>query len=189
MARFRRRSRRNPLVSFFGKDPFGLTWFTLLLVAVLIAKWWRINPPAISEPSCLGCVTAIAVAIAALVTSIISLFWVLWRAKRQKKNILMVFLITLLVLGCTALFDVTSHEILGRLYYRGWLPWEEADITYLLDDFLPHSAGLYLGVLMVYAMARIAFDSGFSPRKYIIPINAVFAAAASFLLFMGILLY
>jgi hypothetical protein len=189
MARTRRRPGSNPLVGFFSKDPFGVTWFTILFVATLIAKWWYIDPPAISAQSCLACVTIFMVVIAMLVTLVITVFWILWIAKRQKKNILFLFLITLLILGCTALFDFVSKEIFSQLYYRGFLRWQETDITYLLDDFLRHSAGLYLGVLMIYAMLRIAFDPGFAPRKYIIPINIIFIGVAAFLLLMGIMLY
>jgi hypothetical protein len=189
MARTRRRSGSNPIVGFFSKDPFGVTWFTLLFVAALVTKWWYIGPPAISEQNCLACVTVLMVLIAVLVTSVITVFWILWIAKRQKKNILFLFLIVLLILGCTALFDLASQQIFSQLYYRGFLPWQETDITYLLDDFLRHSAGLYLGVLMIYAMLRIAFDSGFSPRKYIIPINIIFIGVATFLMLVGIVLY
>ena len=189
MARSRRRSGSNPIVAFFSKDPFGVTWFALLFIAVLIAKWWYIAPPAISAQSCLGCVAAVLIVLSALVTFIISLFWMLWQAKRQKKNLLFLFLICLLVLVCTALLDFFSQEIFSQLYYRGFLRWQETDITYLLDDFLRHSAGLYLGVLMIYAMLRIAFDPGFSPRKYIIPINIAFILVAAFLLLMGVVLY
>ena len=161
----------------------------MLFVAALIAKWWYIGPPEISAQSCLACVTVILVFLAVLVTLVISIFWILWLSKRQNKNILFLFLITLLILGCTALLDYASKAIFSQLYYRGFLRWHEMDVTYLLDDFLRHSAGLYLGVLMIYAMLRIAFDSGFSPRKYIIPINIVFIGVAAFLLLMGIMLY
>ncbi|KPJ92570.1 MAG: hypothetical protein AMJ53_09090 [Gammaproteobacteria bacterium SG8_11] len=189
MARTRRRSASNPIVEFFSKDPFGVTWFTLLFIAVLIAKWWYIDPPAISAQSCLACVTALMVVFAIVVTLLISVFWILWIAKRQKKNLLFLFLITVLILACTALFDFVSQEAFSQLYYRGFLPWHEMDVTYLLDDFLRHSAGLYLGVLVIYAMLRIAFDPGFAPRKYVIPINLAFIAVAAFLLLMGIMLY
>lgn len=189
MARSRRRSGNNPIVEFFSKDPFGVTWFTLLFIAVVVAKWWYIDPPAISEFSCLGCVVTVQVILAAFITGIISLFWILWLGKRQKKNLLFLFLICILALGCTALLDFASREIFSQLYYRGFLRWEEADITYLLDDFLHHAAGLYLGVLMIYAQLRIAFDPGFSPRKYVIPINVAFIGVAAFLLLMGIVLY
>ncbi|MCG6969594.1 MAG: hypothetical protein LJE85_07495 [Gammaproteobacteria bacterium] len=189
MARSRRRSGSNPIVAFFSKDPFGVTWFSLLFLAVLIAKWWYIDPPAISAESCLGCVTAILIIMAALTTAIISLFWILWRGKRQKKNLLFLFLICVLVLVCTGLLNMVSQEVFSQIYYRGFLRWQETDITYLLDDFLHHAAGLYLAVLMTYAMLRIAFDPGFSPRKYIIPINIVFILVAAFLLLVGILLY
>ncbi len=189
MARTRRRSGSNPIVAFFSKDPFGVTWFTIMYLAVLIAKWWYIGPPEISAQSCLGCVTAIMVFLAVLVTLVISVFWILWVAKRQKKNILFLFLITLLILGCTALLDFASQEIFSQLYYRGLLGWQETDVTYLLDDFLRHCVGIYLGVLMIYAMLRIAVDPGFAPRKYIIPINIIFIGVAAFLLLMGIMLY
>lgn len=189
MPRTRRRSSSNPIVSFFAKDPFGITGVAILYVAALIAKWWYIDPPQISEQSCLACVTAVMVVLAVLVTLVITFFWILWLAKRQKKNILFLFLVTLLVLGCTALLDYVSQEIFSQLYYRGFLRWQETDVTYLLDNFLHHCAGLYLGVLMIYAMLRIAFDSGFAPRKYIIPISIIFIMVASFLLLMGIVLY
>ena len=189
MARTRRRSGSNPIVSFFSKDPFGVTWFSILFVAALIAKWWYVNPPAISEQSCLACVTALMVVIAVVISLPLTAFWILWLGKRQKKSILFVFLICVLILACTALLDFANKEIFSQLYYRGMLRWDETDITYLLDDFLRHSAGLYLGVLMIYAMLRIAFDPGFSPRKYIIPINIIFIGVASFLLLIGIMLY
>ena len=189
MSRSRRRSASNPLVSFFSRDPFGVTAFSVLYLAVLIAKWWYIAPPSLNADSCLGCVTAVLVVIAMLVTAPLTAFWILWLDKRQKKNVLFVFLITLLVLGVAALLDFLLKEIFSQLYFRGLLRWHETDITYLLDDFLPHCAGLYLGVLMLYAMLRMAFDPGFSPRKYVIPINLVFMGVAAFLLLIGIMLY
>lgn len=188
MAR-KRRSSTNPVIAFFSKDPFGVTWFSLLFVAVLIAKWWYLAPPAIGAQNCLWCVTALMVFIAALITLLLTLFWILWLAKRQKKNILFLFMICLGVIGCTALLDVISQKLFSHLYFRGFLNWAEADVTYLLDDFLRHSTGLYLGMLMVYAMLRIAIDADFSPRKYIVPINFIFIGVAAFLLLVGVVLY
>lgn len=185
----KRRSNANPLVAFFSKDPFGVTWFSLLFVAVLITKWWYLAPPAIGAQNCLWCVTVLTVAVAALITLLLTFFWMLWLAKRQKKNILFLFMICLGVIGCTALLDIISQELFSQLYYRGFLNWQETEVTYLLDDFLRHSTGLYLGTLMVYAMVRIAIDSGFSPRKYVIPINFIFIGVAAFLLLVGVVLY
>jgi hypothetical protein len=189
MARNRRSRSSSPVVAFLKKDPFGVIWFALLFIAVMIAKWWYLQPPAISTDDCLVCVTALIVIMAIVITLLLTLFWILWTAKRQKKNIVFLFLICLGVLGCTALLDFASQKLFGRLYYMGLLHWQAADITYLLDDFLRHSAGLYLGVLMAYAMARIAVDSGFEPRKYVIPINFVFIGVAAFLLLVGLVLY
>ena len=190
MARTRRRTTdSNPIIAFFAQVPFGVTWFTILFVATLVGKWWYISPPEISELSCLACVTIFLVVISMVITAVISLFWILWLNKRQKKNLLFLFLICLLILGCTALLDVASKEILSQLYYRGFLRWQATDITYLLDDFRSHVAGLYLGVLMIYAMLRIAIDPGFSPRKYVIPITLIFMGTAAFLLLMGIVMY
>lgn len=184
-----RRSSSNPIVALLKKDPFGVTWFTVLFVAVMIAKWWFLQPPAISADNCLVCVTIVLVVMAILITLLLALFWVLWTGKRQKKNILFLFLICLGVIGCTALLDFTSQELFGRLYFKGLLHWQETDITYLLDDFLRHSSGLYLAVLMTYAMLRIALDSDFEPRKYVIPINFIFIGVAAFLLLVGMVLY
>jgi hypothetical protein len=184
-----RRSGTHPVVDFFQKDPFGITWFTILYVVVLIAKWWYVEPPEIDPQSCLACATIFEVILAALVSAVITLFWVLWLAKRQSKNIVFLFLVCILVIGCTGLLDVASQQLFSQLYYHGLLRWQAADATYLLDVFLNHNAGLYLAVLMVYAMVRIAVDPGFSPRKYVIPINLAFIGVACFLLLMGVVLY
>jgi hypothetical protein len=190
MARARkRRSGNNSIVAFFQKDPFGVTWFMIFYIAVLIAKWWYIEPPEIDPQSCLACATILEILMAMGVTVLISLFWILWLAKRQKKNLLFLFLICLAVIGCTGLLDVASQEIFSRLYFHGFLKWQGADVTYLLDVFLRHNAGLYLGVLMVYAMLRMAIDPEFSPRKYVVSINLAFAGVGSFLLLMGVVLY
>lgn len=190
MARTRkRRSSSSSIVTLLKKDPFGALGVGVLFAAILIAKWWYLDPPEISAQSCLGCVTALMVVLAIITTLIITLFWNLWIGKGQKKSILFLFLICVLILACTALLDFASQELFSRLYYRGFLSWQETDITYLLDVFLRHSSGLYLGVCMIFAMLRIAFDPGFEPRKYIIPINIIFIAVAAFLLLMGIVLY
>jgi len=185
----KRRSGGNSVVDFFRKDPFGVTWFMIFYVAVLISKWWYIEPPTIDPQSCLICVTILEIILAMMVTVLVSLFWILWLAKGQKKNLLFVFLISVLVIGCTGLLDVASQEFFSQLYYLGMLRWQAADVTYLLDDFLRHNAGLYLGLLTAYAMARIAIDPEFSPRKYVVSINLAFAGVASFLVLMGVALY
>ena len=185
----KRRSSTHPIVAFFQKDPFGITWFTILYVAVLITKWWYLEPPAIDPQSCLACVAVLEVILAVIITLLITVFWILWLAKRQNKNLLFLFLICLLVIGCTGLLDVASQEFFSQLYYRGFLRWQGVDVTYLLDDFLRHAAGLYLGVLMIYTMLRIAFDPGFTPRKYVITINIAFIGVAAFILLMGVVLY
>jgi hypothetical protein len=190
MARARnRRSNTHPIVDFFQKDPFGITWFTILYIAILVAKWWYVDPPEIDPQSCLACVTILEVILAALVSVLITVFWILWLAKRQKKNLVFLFLVCVLVIGCTGLLDVASQAFFSQLYYQGFLRWQETDVTYLLDVFLLHNAGLYMGVLMAYAMLRIALDPGFAPRKYVIPINLAFIGVASFLLLMGVVLY
>lgn len=190
MARARkRRSDSNPVVAFFQKDPFGVTWFMIFYVAILITKWWYVEPPEIDPQSCLACVTVLEIIMAAMFTLLISLFWVLWIGKRQNKNLLFLFLICLLVIGCTGLLNVASQEFFSQLYYHGFLKWQGTDVTYLLDVFLRHNAGLYMGVLMIYAMLRIAIDSEFTPRKYVIPINLAFAGVGSFLVLMGVILY
>jgi hypothetical protein len=189
MSRRRRSQQSNPVVAFFQKDPFGVTWFALLLLAVLIAKWWYIAPPQIDAGNCLGCVVAVFMGLSVVITALLSLFWVLWTAKRQLKGIVFVFLIALGVIGCAALVDFLAQELFNRMYVAGLLDWQATDITYLLDDFLHHSAGLYLGVLMIYAMARIALSPQFEHRKYVIPINGIFIVVAGALLYIGIMLY
>ena len=186
----RRRARHtNPVVGFFSKDPFGVTWFSLLYLALIITKWWYIAPPAIDNQNCLACVVAIVFVMAVTITLLLTAFWILWTSKRQKKALLFLFLICLGVIGCTALLDVATQAVFGKLYYSGMLSWNAADLSFLLDDFLHHASGLYLGVLMVYSMLRIAISSEFEQRKFVIPINLFFAGVAGFLLFIGVKLY
>jgi hypothetical protein len=186
----RRRTRRNnSVVGFFQKDPFGVLWFSLAFLGVLIAKWWYVQPPSISPENCLGCVVAIFVVVAVAVTFLLSVFWVLWTAKRQPMGLVFLFLIGLGVVGCAALVDVLAQQLFSQLYFRGMLNWEGTEVTFLLDDFLHHNAGLYLGVLMIYTMVRIAVCPDFEHRKYVIPINIIFILVAAFLLYIGIMLY
>jgi hypothetical protein len=190
MARARKkRSGTHPVVSFFKQDPFGVTWFAIMYVIVLVAKWWYIEPPKIDPLSCLACVTTLEVILAVAISLVMTLFWILWLGKGQNKNLVFLFLNCLLVLGCTGLLDVASQAVFSKLYYLGFLKWQESDVTYLLDDFLHHNAGLFLGVLMIYAMLRIAVDPGFTPRKYVIAINLAFIGVGSFLMLMGVVLY
>lgn len=190
MSRRRRsHSGSSSIVEFFRKDPFGVIWFSLAYLGVLIAKWWYLQPPSFNANACLACVIAIVMVLAISITFLISLFWIMWSAKQQAKGIVFLFLICLAVLGCTALLDFSSKKLFSQLYFSGFLNWQETDVSFLLDDFLRHCAGIYLGVLMVYAMARIAVSNEFVQRKFVVPINIFFIGISSFLLFIGIMLY
>lgn len=177
------------VIAFFRKDPVGVVWFLISFSILLIAKWWFLQPKLVNEQNCLVCVLAILLLLSVLITLILSLFWALWETKRQQKGVIFLFLFSLGILFCTFLFDLFTQGIFSQLYYGGILRWQEAEISFLMDDFLKHSTGLYLAVLMMYSMARIAVCKTFVNRKYVLFMNSVFFLAATILLFMGMFLY
>lgn len=177
------------VIAFFRKDPLGVLWFLMSFAVFLVAKWWFIEPKLLSEFNCLNCALIILLLLSIVVTLLLSAFWVLWELKRLQKGITFLFLFTVGILLCTLLFDILAQWIMSELYYMGLLRWKEAEISYLMDDFLKHSAGLYLAVLMMYSMVRIAFCTTFVNRKYILIMNMTFFFTATILLFLATLLY
>ncbi|MDH5326284.1 MAG: hypothetical protein OEZ68_08680 [Gammaproteobacteria bacterium] len=176
------------IVALFRKDPFGVPWFFLSFSLFLLVKWQLLQPMDHTD-NCLNCVLAILLFLSVLVSVLLSLFWVLWEARRRPKGVAFLFLFTIAILFATFLFDILSQQVFSQLYYGGILPWQEAEISFLMDDFLKHSAGLFLAVLMLYSMARIAFCSSFVNRKYVLTMNMAFFLTAALLLVMGMLFY
>lgn len=170
-------------------DPLGVLWFVLSFSVLLVTKWLVLEPILVSEQNCLSCVLALLLFLSVLITLSLSVFWRLWENKRQHKGIVFLFLFTIAILVCAIVYEAASQYLLSQIYYGGMLRWQESQISFLMDDFIKHSAGLYLAVLMMYSMARISFCKSFVDRKYVLAMNIVFFLTATILLFLGMLLY
>jgi len=176
------------MINFIKKDRFGVIWFALLYLAVLLTKWLYLSPLIKENEDCYVCVIAILMALALIIPLLLTALWVLW-SEKLGKGVFFLFLMSVSTLGCAFLVELLSQFIVSKLYYGGVLVWQESQLSFLFDDFLPHAAGLFLATLMIYTTARIAASSEFVDRKMVISVSMILLAMSSALLVMGLLLY
>ena len=187
-----RRSRSNlssnPVIAILQKDQFGSLWLSLLFLAVLISKWFVLSPVEIEGEPCVACVVALIWAMMLSASILITTVWTLWTDKVEK-GIGLMFALLGSILGIVWLIGIFTRGIVEKFYQSGVLYWPEASVTFLVDDMVNHSIGLFLATAVIYAMLRLMFCKDLSEKKIVIPISLCVALAASGLLFLGIKLY
>ncbi len=176
------------ITDIIRKDQFGILWFSLMFVAVLLGKWFLIESIDVGVGSCLFCVVVVLWLLALLFSILPMAVWLLWETKGGKSTS-MVFVLVIMALASAVLFDVASEKIVTKLYHVGWIHWADTHVTYLLEDLVHHAAGLYLGCLVLYTGLRVTFSNSFADRGTVIPVALIFTGTASLLLFIGVVLY
>jgi len=176
------------MVNLIKQDRFGVIWFALLYLAVLLFKWLYLSPVTTENEDCYICVLAILMTLALIIPLLMTALWLLW-SEKLGKGVFFLFIMSVSTLACAFLVDLLSQLIVSKLYYAGFLAWQESQLSYLFDDFLPHAAGLFLATLMIYTTVRIAISAEFTDRKMVISVSMILLAMSSTLLVMGLLLY
>ena len=195
MSRTRRRSHirttNRSSSSILSKDPYGLIWVALLFLSVLIAKWLFISPPDAQTTgleSCVLCVIFIVWFLSVLVSVLLMFFWILWSEKFSKSP-LFVFIINVVIIVVALSAYKFVDYVVGKLFYSGVLRWQETQATYLFDEMLPHSMGLFLLVAILYSMVRILFCRELENRGFTITYSVLMALFAIPLMILGVWLY
>ena len=170
------------------KDQYGVIWFGLLYLAVLLTKWGYLNPMLMQGDNCFACVIALIVLMAMLIPLLLTTLWILW-GKKPKKGVLFLFILCMATLGCAVILKFAAQKLISKLYYTGFLNWQESQLGYLFEDFIPHSVGLFLATLMIYSMFRVAISSEFRDRKVIVALSIALLLMSSSLLVLGLILY
>lgn len=170
------------------KDQFGVLWFGFLYAAVLAVKWIYINPEISGGTSCVICAIVVLWLLAVFLSLLLTALWILWDTKAVK-GVTFIFVLGMSAICSAAFMNFLSQKIFAKLYYSGLLNWQESHITYLFDDFLKHSSGLYLATLLLYSMIRIAISRQFKNRKAVVAFSLYFSMVSSALLFLGLKLY
>lgn len=177
-----------PNIGRHNKDHFGVFLVSLLFVAALVTKWQYINPAKLGDQSCMICAVFILWCLTVPITLLLTVLWNLW--ERQFDNgISLVLILCFGVLGCTLLMDYISGIIFAKLYYVGVLEWQESHVNYLFDDFIHHSAGIYLATLMFYTMLRVIFKKHIANRKIVVALGIYFSIVSGSLLVLGLKFY
>ena len=176
------------MTNIIKMDRFGVLWFAILYTAVLLTKWAYLSPVIQENEDCYLCVIAILIGLALIIPLIMTALWELW-SEKLGKGLFFLFIMCVTSLGCAFLMDLASKVVIGKLYYGGILAWDDAQLSYLFEDFLHHCAGLFLATLMIYTTFRIAISSEFIDRKIMISVSLILLAMSSSLLVIGLLLY
>jgi len=176
------------MTNIIKMDRFGVLWFAILYTAVLLTKWAYLSPVIQENEDCYLCVIAILIGLALIIPLIMTALWELW-SEKLGKGLFFLFIMCVTSLGCAFLMDLASKVVIGKLYYGGILAWDDAQLSYLFEDFLHHCAGLFLATLMIYTTFRIAISSEFVDRKMVISVSLILLAMSSSLLVIGLLLY
>ncbi len=176
------------MTNLFKIDRFGVIWFALLYLAVLLTKWLYLSPVIAEKEECYVCVIGVLMGLALTIPLLMTTLWAVWPVKLEK-GVFFLFVLSVSTLGCAYFVDLLSQTILSKLYYGGILAWQESQLSYLFDNFLPHSAGLFLATLMIYTTLRVAFSLEFVDRKMVIFVSVLLLLMSSSLLVIGLLLY
>jgi len=176
------------MTNLLKMDRFGVIWFAILYLAVLLTKWLYLSPVIKENEDCYLCVIAILMGLALIIPLIMTALWELW-SEKLGKGLFFLFIMCVTTLACAFLMDLSSKVVLSKLIYGGLLSWQESQLSYLFDDFLHHCAGLFLATLMIYTTLRIAISAEFVDRKMVISVSMILCAMSSGLLVIGLLLY
>jgi hypothetical protein len=179
---------QGPNIGHNNKDQFGVFLVSLLFVAALVMKWQYINPAKLGDQSCMICAVFILWCLSVPITLLLTVLWNFW--ERQFDNgFSLVLILCFGVLCCTVLMDYTSGIIFAKLYYVGVLEWQESHVNYLFDDFIHHSAGIYLATLMLYTMMRVIFKKRIANRKIVVAMGIYFSIVSGSLLVLALKFY
>jgi len=188
MAHTRRRHHSPAGRNVFSKDPFGVTWLALFFLAILITKWFILSPGNPEDGNCVGCVVAVLWVMAVLVSLLMGLFWIIW-AQKFAKGASFVFFLVLFCLFSTALYYQFTDFVMRKLFYGGSLNWQEAQATYLLDEFVPHSVGLFLVSMVFYIAIRVIFCRNLTDKGLVYIFSTILVLAVTPLTYLGLWLY
>jgi hypothetical protein len=186
----RRRTRQssNSLLAIIAKDQYGLLWLALLILAVFILKWQVVQPPELEGSPCVLCVEILLWLLVVFVSLINAGLWWVWTS-RAEKGLGLMFMLGISAVGSAFLANVIAHGMVEKLYYRGWLKWPEAQVSFLLDDFVSHAMGLFLATAVFYGMIRLAISKDLMDKKLVLFLSLGIALTSASLLFLGIKLY
>ncbi|MGD8559938.1 MAG: hypothetical protein PVF34_00785 [Gammaproteobacteria bacterium] len=167
-------------------DPFGVIGLGLIFLAVMVAKWWYISPP--EGDNCVICVVAVIWFVSMLVFSLLSVFWVLW-SKKYAKGAAFLFFLCLLCLVLVVIDYEVVQFVVRKLFYGGALRWQEADASFLIDTFIPHSLGLLLISAIFYSSLRVFLCQELTEKTLVYTMNAIIMLAVLPLFYLGLWLY
>lgn len=186
----RRRSGRqsNALVELIKLDQYGVLWFGLIFLAVMIARWMFVQPLVLEGEGCVLCVLLLLWLMSMGVALINPALWYVW-TERAEKNIGLMFALPASAIACAFMINIIGRVVLQKLYHAGWLTWPETQLTFLLDDMVSHVAGLFLGTAVIYGMVRLIICKDLLDKKMVIPLSLGIVLATCGLMLLGIKLY
>ena len=114
--------------------------------------------------------------------------WWAWTT-RVGKGVGLLFVLSVSTVGSAFLADLVAHALVEKLYYHGWLKWPEAQLSFLLDNFVNHAIGLFLATAVLYSMLRLVISKELTDKKLVIFLSLGIALSAVILLLLGIKLY
>jgi len=188
MANSRRRHHSASGGNILSKDPFGTTWFALLFLGMLIGKWFVLSPGNPDDNNCVGCVVAVLWTLGILVSVLASLFWILW-AQKFEKGTSFVFFLSILGIFSSVIYYQFAEFVMGKLFYGGSLNWQDAHASYLLDELVPHSVGLFLVSMVIYAALRVVFCRDLVDKPLVYSFSAILLVAVTPITYLGLWLY
>jgi hypothetical protein len=188
MTKRRTQSSSNSILALIARDQYGVIWLALLTLAVFIMKWQVVQPPELEGGPCLMCVEVLLWLLVVMVSVINAGVWWAW-TRKVGKGLGLVFALSISTVGIAFLADLIAHALVAKLYYHGWLNWPEAQLSFLLDNFINHAVGLFLGTAVLYGMLRLIISKELANKKLVIIISLGIALSAVILLFLGIKLY
>lgn len=184
----RRKQRSSSEGSLLSKDPYGLIWLSLIFLAVMVIKWWLIDPAYREDGNCVACVVAVVWLLSVIIHLVLVLFWIGW-SKKYKKGTAFVFFLSLLCLVLAAIDYEVVEFIVGKLYFGGALNWQETQASELIDVFIPHSIGLLLITSIFYSMLRVFMSRDLAEKKMVYLFAAIIMISVLPLYFLGLIAY
>jgi len=188
MAHSRRRHQSASGGNIFSKDPFGTIWLALVFLVMLIGKWFVLSPGDPQDSNCVGCVVAVLWIMAILVSALMSLFWILWIQKFEKGTSFVFFLSIFSVVSAVIYYEFAVF-VMGKLFYGGSLNWQESQASFLLDEFVPHSVGLFLVSMVLYSAVRMLFCRDLVDKPLVYSFSAILIVAVAPITYLGLWLY
>lgn len=174
--------------NLLSKDPYGLIWLSLIFLVVMTVKWWLISPANPEDSNCVACVVVVVWLLSVLVHLLLVFFWIGW-TKKYEKGVAFVFFLGLLCLLLAVIdYSVVQFSV-GKLFYGGVLSWQEAQASYLIDIFIPHSVGLLLISSIFYSMLRVMISRDLAEKKMVYLLASIVMLSVVPLYFLGLIAY